>query len=339
MKFLDQVKVNLQSGKGGPGAISFRREANVPHGGPDGGDGGRGGNIVAECVEGLNTLIDYRYKQHFKAESGRPGSGRNRSGANGKSVHLKLPMGTQVFAEDNETLISDFINIGQIETLLEGGRGGKGNAWFKSSVRQSPKFSQPGEVGEDMWVWLRLKLIADAGLIGMPNAGKSTLLSKISSAKPKIADYPFTTLYPGLGVVNQDEKELVIADIPGLIKGAHRGLGLGIRFLGHVERCRVLFHLVDCCDEDPVKSWKIVQNEIKSYGAGLNNKDCITVLTKCDALIDELNFEISEKLRKIGAKEVICISSISGRGITKLLRKAIQVIEKSKNDQVNTYEN
>ncbi len=339
MKFLDQVKVNLRSGKGGPGAVSFRREANVPFGGPDGGDGGRGGDVIAECVDSLNTLIDYRYKQHFKAESGKPGSGRNRSGPDGKSAILKLPLGTQIFADDNETLITDLVKIGQTETLLQGGRGGKGNAWFKSSVRQSPKFSQPGEVGEDIWVWLRLKLIADAGLIGMPNAGKSTLLSKVSSAKPKIADYPFTTLYPGLGVVNQDDKELVIADIPGLIKGAHQGLGLGIRFLGHVERCRVLFHLVDCCDENPVKSWETVQNEIKSYGAGLSNKYCITVLTKCDALIEELNIEIAESLRKNGAKEVVCISSLSGMGIKKLLRQAIKVIEKLKRDEFNNYEN
>ena len=329
MKFLDQVKVYLHSGNGGPGAVSFRREANVPFGGPDGGDGGQGGDVVAECVEGLNTLIDFRYRQHFKAETGHSGAGRNRSGLGGKSTILKLPLGTQVLAEDNETLIADLTKVGQKEILIQGGKGGKGNAWFKSSVRQSPRFSQPGVPGEELWVWLRLKLIADAGLLGMPNAGKSTLLSKVSAARPKIGDYPFTTLYPGLGVAEIDSREYIIADIPGLIEGAHQGSGLGTRFLGHVERCRVLFHLVDCCDEDPVESWKIVQKEITSYGSGIENKPCITVLTKCDALLEELTKEISDNLKEAGALNVICISAISGLGLQSLLRLGLKIIEDS----------
>ena len=334
MKFLDQVKVYMHSGNGGPGAVSFRREANVPYGGPDGGDGGRGGDVIAECVEGLNTLIDFRYRQHFKAETGNSGAGRNRSGLSGKDTILKLPLGTQVLADDNETILADLTKIGQQEILLDGGKGGKGNAWFKSSIRQSPRFSQPGIPGEEIWVWLRLKLIADVGLVGLPNAGKSTLLSKVSAARPKIADYPFTTLHPGLGVANQDGQEFIIADIPGLIEGAHSGSGLGTRFLGHIERCRVLLHLIDCCDEDPIKSWEVIQNEIREYGAGLEEKKCITVLTKCDVLLEEFNLEIADKLKASGAGEVICISSISGLGMVNLLRQVLSVIKKSKQEEI-----
>tara|TARA_S200000501_G_scaffold378174_1_gene439512 strand:- start:94 stop:1104 length:1011 start_codon:yes stop_codon:yes gene_type:complete len=329
MKFLDQVKIFLKSGNGGPGAISFRREANVPYGGPDGGDGGQGGDIVGECVEGLNTLIDFRYKQHFKAATGNSGSGKNKSGANGKDIHLRLPVGTQVLDEDNETVLADFIKIGEKKTILYGGRGGKGNAWFKSSTRQAPRISQPGELGEETWIWLRLKLIADAGLIGMPNSGKSTFLSKVSAARPKIADYPFTTIYPGLGVVSSDQDEFVIADIPGLIEGAHNGVGLGIRFLGHIERCRVLIHLVDCCDNDPVKSWEVVRKEIKAYGAGLEEKEILTVLTKCDALTDIKVDEVKKKLSIKCKSDVYSISSVSGKGLNQLLRQTKKIITKN----------
>jgi len=245
MKFLDQAKIFLKSGPGGNGCVSFRREANVPMGGPDGGDGGRGGDVIAVCVEGLNTLIDFRYQQHFKADRGSDGMGKARYGAGGSESILKLPVGTQIFAEDGETLIADLIAVGQRVVLLKGGQGGRGNIHFKSSTNQAPRRADTGGDAEEMWVWLRLKLIADAGLVGLPNAGKSTFLSSVSAAKPKVADYPFTTLHPALGVVESDDEAFVLADIPGLIEGAHEGKGLGDRFLGHVERCRVLLHLVD----------------------------------------------------------------------------------------------
>jgi len=330
MKFLDEVKIYCRSGNGGPGAVSFRREANVPFGGPDGGDGGKGADIIVECVEGLNTLIDFRYKQHFKAKTGHSGAGRNKSGHSGSPTIIKLPLGTQILSEDKDTLLIDLVKIGQKEILLEGGKGGKGNAWFKSSTRQSPRYAQPGISGEELWVWFRLKLIADAGLIGLPNAGKSTFLSAVSAARPKIASYPFTTLHPGLGVAEIDDHEFIIADIPGLIKGAHLGVGLGAKFLGHIERCKVLLHLVDCCDEDPVESWKVVQKEITQYGAELESKKCITVLTKSDALLDELTLEILQKLKKAGAKDVIYISSLSKKGIPNLLRKVSKIITEFK---------
>ena len=245
MKFLDQAKIYIASGHGGSGSISFRREAHVPFGGPDGGNGGRGGDVIALCSDGLNTLIDFRYQQHFKARPGEGGKGRDRSGISGKDVILRLPLGTQILDETNNFDIADMTEIGQKVTLAKGGEGGKGNAFFKTSTNQSPRKSQPGGELEEKWIWLRLKLIADIGLIGLPNAGKSTLLSRVTAAKPKIADYPFTTLHPNLGVVHQDNKEFVIADIPGLIEGAHEGSGLGHRFLGHVERCKGLLHLID----------------------------------------------------------------------------------------------
>ncbi|MGB1863439.1 MAG: GTPase ObgE, partial [Candidatus Puniceispirillum sp.] len=269
MKFLDQAKIYARSGHGGPGSVSFRREAHVPFGGPDGGNGGRGGDVIARAVNGLNTLIDYRYQQHFKAESGRPGAGRDRSGASGDPVIMRLPVGTQILSDDQQTVLADLTEEGQEIVLATGGAGGKGNAFFKSSTNRAPRKSQPGESGQEMWVWLRLKLIADAGLLGLPNAGKSTFLAAVSAAKPKIADYPFTTLHPNLGVVAVDAKEFVMADIPGLIEGAHEGAGLGHRFLGHVERCRVLLHLVDATADDPVAAWKILRRELKEYGGGL----------------------------------------------------------------------
>jgi len=330
MKFLDQAKIYTRSGHGGPGAISFRREAHVPLGGPDGGDGGRGGDIVAMAVNGLNTLIDYRYQQHFKAESGRPGAGRDRSGASGKDVIMRLPIGTQVLSDDQQTILADLTYEGQTIILAKGGTGGKGNAFFKSSTNRAPRKSQPGEDGQEMWVWLRLKLIADAGLLGMPNAGKSTFLSAVSAARPKIADYPFTTLHPNLGVVGIDGKEFVMADIPGLIEGAHEGAGLGHRFLGHVERCRILLHLIDATGEDPVAAWKMLRNELKAYGGDLYDKPEIVGLTKLDATPEDYAVDLAIALQDAGAGQVLALSSVTGSGVTTMLRQLINVIETSR---------
>ena len=330
MKFLDQAKIYTRSGHGGPGAISFRREAHVPLGGPDGGDGGRGGDIVAMAVNGLNTLIDYRYQQHFKAESGRPGAGRDRSGASGKDVIMRLPIGTQVLSDDQQTVLADLTYEGQTIILAKGGTGGKGNAFFKSSTNRAPRKSQPGEDGQEMWVWLRLKLIADAGLLGMPNAGKSTFLSAVSAARPKIADYPFTTLHPNLGVVGIDGKEFVMADIPGLIEGAHEGAGLGHRFLGHVERCRILLHLIDATGEDPVAAWKMLRNELKAYGGDLYDKPEIVGLTKLDATPEDYAADLVIALQEEGAGQVLALSSVTGSGVTTMLRQLINVIETSR---------
>ena len=330
MKFLDQAKIYTRSGHGGPGAISFRREAHVPLGGPDGGDGGRGGDIVAMAVNGLNTLIDYRYQQHFKAESGRPGAGRDRSGASGKDVIMRLPIGTQVLSDDQQTVLADLTYEGQTIILAKGGTGGKGNAFFKSSTNRAPRKSQPGEDGQEMWVWLRLKLIADAGLLGMPNAGKSTFLSAVSAARPKIADYPFTTLHPNLGVVGIDGKEFVMADIPGLIEGAHEGAGLGHRFLGHVERCRILLHLIDATGEDPVAAWKMLRNELKAYSDNLYDKPEIVGLTKLDATPEDYAADLTIALQEAGAGQVLALSSVTGSGVTTMLRQLINVIETSR---------
>src|SRR5690349_20191365 len=284
MKFLDQAKVFIRSGDGGSGSVSFRREKFIEFGGPDGGDGGRGGDVWVEAVDGLNTLIDYRYQQHFKAKTGTHGMGRNMTGAKGADVTLKVPAGTQIFAEDNETLICDLTVVGQRFLLAKGGNGGFGNAHFKTSTNQAPRRANPGLEGLERWIWLRLKLIADAGLVGLPNAGKSTFLAAVTAAKPKIADYPFTTLHPNLGVVRSDGREFVMADIPGLIEGAHEGVGLGVRFLGHVERCRVLLHLVDGTQEDVADAYRLVRKEIKAYGHGLATKPEIVALNKIDAL-------------------------------------------------------
>ena len=272
MKFLDQAKIYIASGHGGSGSISFRREAHVPFGGPDGGNGGRGGDVIAHCTDGLNTLIDFRYQQHFKARPGDGGKGRDRSGISGQDLILRVPLGTQILDETNNFILADMIKIGQKVTLAKGGEGGKGNAFFKTSTNQAPRKSQPGGELEEKWIWLRLKLIADIGLVGLPNAGKSTLLSRITAAKPKIADYPFTTLHPNLGVVNQDNKEFVIADIPGLIEGAHEGSGLGHRFLGHVERCKALLHLVDATSKNIKQDYTTIINEIKAYDENLSKK-------------------------------------------------------------------
>ena len=326
MKFLDQAKIYIASGHGGPGSISFRREAHVPFGGPDGGNGGRGGDIIAECTDGLNTLIDFRYQQHFKARPGEGGKGRDRSGVSGKDLILRLPLGTQILDETNNFILADMTKIGQKVTLAKGGEGGKGNAFFKTSTNQAPRKSQPGGPLEEKWVWLRLKLIADIGLVGLPNAGKSTLLSRITSAKPKIADYPFTTLHPNLGVVNQDNKEFVVADIPGLIKGAHEGHGLGHRFLGHVERCKGLIHLIDITSKDIINDYSTIINEIKAYDESLSMKKEIIVLNKIDA-VDKTTIDLAKKkLKNLNIKKVICISAVSGENITNLIREAQDLI-------------
>ena len=320
MKFLDQAKVFVKSGDGGPGSVSFRREAYVEFGGPDGGDGGQGGDVWAEAVEGLNTLIDYRYQQHFKAERGLNGAGRNRTGRNGEDQVLKLPVGTQILDEDKETLLADLTEIGQRALLCAGGRGGKGNAHFKTSRNQAPRKSQPGEPGEERWIWLRLKLIADAGLVGLPNAGKSTFLAAASRAHPKIASYPFTTLHPHLGVVEMGEaNRFILADIPGLIEGAHEGAGIGDRFLGHIERCALLVHLIDAAGEDPVAAYQTVRGELEAYGAGLSGKREIVALNKTDAVDAETLDGQAGALKQAGAGEVLRASGATGEGVKALL--------------------
>ena len=327
MKFLDQAKVYIRSGDGGAGCLSFRREKFIEFGGPDGGDGGRGGDVVIECVDGLNTLIDYRYQQHFKARTGGHGMGKNRSGAAGGAAVLKVPKGTQVFDEDNETLIADLTAIGDRAVVAKGGNGGFGNAHFKSSVNQAPRRVNPGLPGEERTIWLRLKLIADAGLVGLPNAGKSTMLSRVSAARPKIADYPFTTLHPQLGVVGCDGREFVLADIPGLIEGAHEGAGLGDRFLGHVERCRVLLHLVDGTCEHAGKAYKTVRKELLAYGHGLDGKEEIVVLNKADALTPEDLKEQKERLRRAARKTPLVMSAATGDGVVQALRALLAIID------------
>ena len=335
MKFLDQAKIFIRSGNGGPGCVSFRREANVPYGGPDGGDGGRGGDIVAKCVNGLNTLIDFRYQQHFKAESGRPGAGRDKSGLSGKQIILRLPVGTQILSDDQTTILADLTRVGQEIILAKGGEGGHGNAFFKSSTNQAPRKSQPGISGLEMWIWLRLKLIADAGLVGLPNAGKSTFLSVVSAAKPKIADYPFTTLHPNLGVVAIDGKEFVMADIPGLIEGAHEGAGIGHRFLGHVERCRVLLHLIDATHTDPIASWRTIRTELSAYDDGLARKPEIIALSKCDSAPDDYITDLIKELQKAGAKNILRLSSVTGSGLNEVLRAIDDVIQSERIKEEN----
>ena len=326
MKFLDEAKIHIRSGNGGAGCVSFRREKFIEFGGPDGGDGGRGGDVVAECVEGLNTLIDYRFQQHFRAKTGMHGMGKNRSGANGADVVLKVPVGTQIFEEDGETLIADMTEPGQRLVLAKGGNGGFGNTYFKSSTNQAPRRANPGLEGEEKTVVLRLKLIADAGLVGLPNAGKSTFLAAVSAAKPKIADYPFTTLTPGLGVVTVDTRSFVLADIPGLIEGAHEGAGLGDRFLGHLERCRILIHLVDGTAEDVAEAYRVIRGEIEAYGAGLEEKPEILCLNKADALSEEEREEKKAILAAESGGEVYVISGVSGEGVTDVLRLAADEI-------------
>jgi GTP-binding protein len=323
MKFLDQAKVYIRSGAGGAGAVSFRREKFIEFGGPDGGAGGRGGDVLAEAVANLNTLIDYRYQQHFRAERGHHGMGKERTGAAGKPVILKVPVGTQILTEDKETVVADLTTPGQRVVLAKGGDGGRGNAQFKSSTNRAPRRAEPGWPGEEKWVWLRLKLIADVGLVGLPNAGKSTLLAAVSAAKPKIADYPFTTLHPQLGVVRVDDAEFVLADIPGLIEGAHAGAGLGDRFLGHVERCGVLVHLVDVTHENVAQAYKTIRAELKAYSPLLAAKPEILVLNKCDALGEAEITAKAKALKRVARVEPRRISGASGAGVTALMREAL----------------
>lgn len=319
MKFLDQAKIYLKSGNGGPGCVSFRREKYVEFGGPDGGNGGKGGDVIFECVDTLNTLIDFRYQQHFKAQNGENGKGDNRTGANGKDCVIRVPAGTQILDEDNETILADFTEGGERKVFLKGGDGGFGNAKYKSATNQAPRKSTPGWEGQEIAVWLRLKLIADAGLVGLPNAGKSTFLAACSNAKPKIADYPFTTLHPNLGVIKAGDYDFVIADIPGLIEGAHEGQGLGDRFLGHVERTNVLLHLIDCTQDDVLGAYKTIRNELTEYGCGLEGKDEIVALNKCDALGDDFAQELADELSKAIGKDVMILSAVSGKNVEPIL--------------------
>jgi GTPase len=327
MKFLDEAKVYIVSGAGGNGCIAFRREKFIEFGGPSGGDGGNGGDVIVEAVNGLNTLIDYRYQQHFKAKAGGNGMGKDRHGANGKDVVLKVPVGTQIYEEDGETLLADLTKVGERVTLITGGNGGFGNAHFKSSTNQAPRRANPGEPAEERTIRLRLKLIADAGIVGLPNAGKSTFLAAVSAAKPKIADYPFTTLHPQLGVFEIDGREFVMADLPGLIEGAHEGVGLGDRFLGHTERCNVLLHLVDGTVEDAGEAYRTVRSELEAYGQGLADKPEIVALSKVDAMTPEAIKAQAAKLKKACKKAPLLLSSASREGVTEVLRALLKVID------------
>jgi len=325
MHFLDQAKIFIRSGAGGPGAVSFRREKFIEFGGPDGGDGGKGGDIVFEAVPGLNTLIDFRYTQHFRAPRGKGGAGSNRTGAGGDDLVVKVPVGTQILADDEErSLLADLTEPGQRLVLLKGGMGGRGNASYKTSTNRAPRQHQTGEAGEEMWVWLRLKLLADVGLVGLPNAGKSTLLNSVSNASAKVGDYPFTTLRPQLGVVRHKGREFVLADIPGLIEGAAEGAGIGDRFLGHVERTRLLLHLVDGSADDPLEAWRVVRGELDSYGAGLAGKPEVIALTKADLLDDKKRGKIVKALEKESGARVFPISAPLDEGMGPLLDAIIE---------------
>ncbi|HEV7455660.1 MAG TPA: GTPase ObgE [Roseococcus sp.] len=327
MKFLDEAKVYLKSGDGGDGVIAFRREKYIEFGGPDGGNGGRGGSVYAEAVEGLNTLIDYRYAQHFKARKGGNGAGSDRTGAAADDVVLKVPVGTQILDEDRETLVADLDKAGKRVLLCQGGDGGRGNAHYKTSTNRAPRRADKGWPGEERWVWLRLKLIADAGLVGLPNAGKSTFLAAVTAAKPKIADYPFTTLHPQLGVVRLNAtEEFVLADIPGLIEGASEGAGLGTRFLGHVERCKVLLHLVDGSQADPAGAYRLIRHELAEYGAGLEDRPEIVVLNKLDAMTPQARTSRMKALERAVGAPVMLASGATGEGVPDILRRLMDVI-------------
>ncbi len=331
MKFLDQAKVYIRSGDGGAGCVSFRREKFIEYGGPDGGDGGRGGDVWIEAVDGLNTLIDYRYQQHFKAKTGMHGAGRQMHGPNAEDVVLKVPVGTEVLEEDGETLVADMDIVGKRIRLAKGGNGGFGNVHFKGPINQAPRFALPGQEGIERWVWLRLKLIADVGLVGLPNAGKSTFLAAVSAAKPKIADYPFTTLTPNLGVVDLSTNErFVIADIPGLIEGASEGAGLGVRFLGHVERSATLIHLVDGTQDDVADAYRTVRAELAAYGEGIADKAEIVALNKVDALDPETRKKKLAELKKAAGKKPMVVSGVSGEGVKELLRDAYAMVRERK---------
>ena len=319
MHFLDQAKIYIKSGGGGPGAVSFRREKYIEYGGPDGGNGGRGGDIVFVAVPGLNTLIDFRYSQHFKAARGGHGMGKDRTGASAKDLVIEVPVGTQILDEDREEVLADFTEEGQRVVLLEGGMGGRGNASYKTATNRAPRQHQPGIPGEEMWVWLRLKLLADVGLVGLPNAGKSTFINAVSNARAKVGDYAFTTLVPKLGVVRHKSREFVLADIPGLIEGAADGAGIGDRFLGHIERCRVLIHLIDINGEDPAEAMRIVETELEAYGDGLEDKPRLVALNKIDLADAELAAGFADELIAAGAEQVFPVSGATGAGIDVLL--------------------
>jgi len=326
MHFLDQAKIFIRSGSGGPGAVSFRREKFIEYGGPDGGNGGKGGDIIFEAVPGLNTLIDFRYTQHFKAQRGHGGAGSNRTGAGGEDLVIRVPVGTQILSEDKEEVLADFTVPGQRQVFLRGGDGGRGNASYKTSTNRAPRQHGTGWPAEEMWVWLRLKLLADCGLVGLPNAGKSTFINAVSNAKAKVGDYPFTTVRPQLGVASHKGREFVVADIPGLIEGAAEGAGIGDRFLGHIERCRVLLHLVDASGDDPVGAYEIVKGELDAYGAGLSDKPHIIALNKIDAVDAKTLDKLAKKLAKLSGEEVMRLSGASGEGLGDVLDKIIEIL-------------
>jgi len=327
MHFLDQAKIYVRAGSGGQGAVSFRREKFIEFGGPDGGDGGKGGDIVFEAVPGLNTLIDFRYTQHFRAKRGTGGSGSNRTGANAPDLVIKVPVGTQILADDEDrSVLADLTFEGQRLVLLEGGMGGRGNASYKTSTNRAPRQHQPGIEGEEMWVWLRLKLLADVGLVGLPNAGKSTFLNSVTNASAKVGDYPFTTLRPQLGVVRHKGREFVLADIPGLIEGAVEGAGVGDRFLGHVERTEVLLHLVDAAGDDPVEAWRVVRGELEGYGGGLADKSEVIALSRADLIDDDRLTELKAELKEATGVTPLPVSAPLGEGVEALLDALIRRI-------------
>ena len=326
MHFLDQAKIFCRSGAGGPGAVSFRREKFIEYGGPDGGNGGKGGDVVFEAVAGLNTLIDFRYTQHFRAPRGHGGSGSNRTGAGGDDLLIQVPIGTQVLSEDKEEVLLDFTRAGQREVFLRGGDGGRGNASYKTSTNRAPRQHGEGWPNEEAWVWLRLKLLADAGLVGLPNAGKSTFINQVTNAQAKVGEYAFTTTRPQLGVVRHHGREFVLADIPGLIEGAADGAGIGDRFLGHIERCRVLLHLIDAQDADVAESYRIVRDELAAYGAGLDEKPVVVALNKIDTLDDELIEALSAELEEASGAQVVPVSGVSGTGVDWALDRLLDAI-------------
>ena len=333
MKFLDQAKIYLKSGDGGSGCCSFRREKYIEFGGPNGGNGGRGGDVIFEAVPNLNTLIDFRYRQHFKAERGHNGEGKDKFGRKGENLIIKVPVGTQIVADDDETIIKDMLTPYERFTIAKGGDGGYGNAMFKTSTNQAPRRADPGQPGEEMWVWLKLKMIADIGLLGFPNAGKSTFLSAVTSARPKIADYPFTTLHPNLGIAKIDDEEMLIADIPGIIKGAHDGVGLGDHFLRHVERCAVLLHLIDGTEEDVAGRYKAIRKELKLYSPALAQKREIVVLNKTDALTPEEIDEKTKALQKACRKKPMPMSGAAHAGTTEVLRALLPHVLKLREER------
>lgn len=333
MRFLDEAKIYIKAGNGGNGCMSFRHEKFIEFGGPDGGAGGSGGSVYAVATKNVNTLIDYRYQQHFKAKRGENGSGQNCTGHKGDDLFLKVPIGTQILDEDKETVITDMLVEGQTELLAQGGRGGLGNSYFKSSTNRAPRYHQQGGIGEERWVWLKLKMIADVGLVGLPNAGKSTFISTVTNAKAKVDDYPFTTLVPQLGILRVGHREIVIADIPGLIEGAHEGKGLGEKFLAHIERCSVLLHLVDLSSENPLNNYKTIRNELQRYGHDITSKQEIIILTKSDT-VDEVtvNNTVNE-FKNNGTEDVFVISAVAHKGLTELINNLMSVIPQSENEE------